>query len=284
MNWVILTILSAITGSLTRIFQKKLLASTSIHPILFAFVFQLIVAGTFFAITILTHTFEIPDLSTVLINLVLMAALYGFGNYFNFKAYKTTEASEVAVLFSSSMIWSIIAAFFLLKEAIQVSNLFGVCLILIGIIAINVRQSNWKLQKGHLFALLAAACFGIAFTNDAFIISHYASVSSYMVIAFFLPALFTLSLQPTVLKRYQNIISKKSLFLLACAAGAYTVSALTIFTAYKQGGQASVIAPLQQSQVAITVILSYLFLGERTKISQKIIGVLCCFFGALLLI
>lgn len=65
MDWLTLTLLSALAGSLTRILQKVLLSNKKSDPVAFAFVFQLTVAGIFLVFVLLTQTWELPDLSSV---------------------------------------------------------------------------------------------------------------------------------------------------------------------------------------------------------------------------
>lgn len=71
-----------------------------------------------------------------------------------------------------------IAALFLLGEWLTVMNTVGVGLIVAGEIVVNYAKSHWKLSRGHMYARLAAMLFGVAFTNDAYIINHYTSVAA----------------------------------------------------------------------------------------------------------
>lgn len=284
MHWIALTLISAFTGSIAKVLQRTLIANQKHHPAALAFVFQLIVGGIFFLYTITTNSFELPHMNTIWLPVVVMALLYGIGNIYTFKAFQNAEAAEVAVIFSSSSIWSALTALVLLHETIAPLQWLGILLISLGVVVVSYRKTEWKLNQGHLFALLAALCFGIAFTNDAFIINTYTSVSAYMVLAFTLPGIMVLFLQPKAIPTLPTLTRPKVLLRLLVCAVFYALSALTIFTAYKQGGSASIISPLHQTSLLFTVALSYFFLNEKSHLLQKIIGAAVVCIGAAILI
>lgn len=284
MNWLLLTFLSAITGSFSRILQKVLLKDEQSDTFAFGFVFQMCVAGLFLIYTLITHSFEFPDLSGLLINLIVLTVFYSLANLCIFFAFKHAEAAEVTILLSSSTVWSVIAAVILLGERMKLQNLFGIFLIVCGVLAINYTKSHWKLNKGHLFALVGAVLFGIAFVNDAYIITRYESIPSYMVMAFALPGIMTLVYSPSSVKKIKHFGQLKVLKNLLICSGFYALSALTIFTAFKIGGKASIISPIQQTSLIFTVFFSYVFLKEKDKMLPKIIGTALAFAGVLFLL
>lgn len=284
MNWVFLVIISALTGSLTRILQKVLLRGRDSDPFAFGFVFQIIVSFLFLIHTLLTNSLNIPNLSGVIINLIIMTLFYSLGNLFTFKAFKIAEASEVSVIFASSTVWSVIAALFMLGEKLTTNKIIGIILVVLGIVTINYSKTNWKINRGHLFALLGALLFGVAFTNDAFIINRFQSVSSYMIIAFAFPAITMFFYSPGSVKKISYFLDKKIIFKLLICSLFYALSAITIFEAYKRGGEASVISPIQQSSIVFTVIIGYIFLRERDKLLNKLLGTIFAFAGVLFLI
>ena len=200
MTWLILVIISAISSSVSRILQKVLLKEKDSEPFAFAFVFQLLLAFLFFLYTFITKTLIIPNLSGVFLNLILMAIFYSLGNIFIYKAFKLAEASEASIIFASSTLWTVISAVIFLGDKLSNSNIAGILLVILGIIAVNYSRSKWKMNKGHLYALLGAMMFGIAFTNDAFIINRFTSISSYMLLSFFLSSITILIFRPNLIK------------------------------------------------------------------------------------
>lgn len=284
MNWVFLVIVSALTGSLTRILQKVLLRDKDSDPFAFGFVFQITVAFLFLLHTLITNSLNIPNLSGLAINLIAMTLFYSLGNLFIFKAFKVAEASEVSIIFASSTVWSVIAALFMLGEKLTTNKIVGITLVVLGIVAVNYSRTKWRINKGHLFALFGALLFGIAFTNDAFIINRFQSVSSYIMIAFAVPAINTLFYSPKSIKKIAYYFNGKILFKLLICSFFYALSAITIYEAYKRGGEASVISPVQQSSIVFTVIIGYIFLKERDRFPNKLLGTALTFIGVLFLI
>jgi len=284
MLWLILVIISAVSGSLSKVLQKVLLKGEDSDPVAFGFIFQLLVAILFLLYALLTQSLHFPMLAGLIFNIVVMSLFYGLGNLFTFKAFKLAEASEVSVIFASSTLWSVVAALFLLGEKLNSMKIVGMLLVIAGLIAINYRKSKWKVNKGHTFAFLAAMLFGIAFTNDAFIITRFKSVASYMIIAFALPAFTTLVFRPKSIKNVPYFFNKKIIVRLLICGFFYFLAALTIFEAYKRGGLASIISPISESSLVFTVIISYIFLREKNHVWNKVLGTILTLGGILLLI
>lgn len=284
MSWITLALLSALFGSIARVLQKTLLSNKQGDAYALGFVFQTIVALIFLIYTIVTNSLEFPKIADLWVNLIVMTIFYSLGNIFTFKAFKHTDASEVAVIFSSSSIWAIVSAVILLEERLTPSNYLGISLIVGGIVVINITRSKWKLSLGHLYAAVGALLFGFAFVNDAYIIGRYNSIASYMVIAFTLPGIFTLLVKPSSIKAIPYYFDRTTIAKLVVCCIIYSLSSITIFSAYKAGGLASIISPLQQLNIITTTILSYIFLKERNRIPNKIIGSILAFLGAALLI
>lgn len=284
MTWLILTIISAVTFSLSRVLQRILLKNNDSDSFAFSFIFPTLVSVAILAYSLLTGSFEIPNLAPVWFNMIIMILFYSAGSVFIYQAFKDSPASEVSILFSSSSAWAVVSALLFLGEKLNILNIIGIISIILGVIVINYQKSNWKFERGHLFALLGAAMFGIAFTNDAFILNLYKSVPPYIFLAFILPAIAILLYKPSLTKSLPHYFSKEIFGKLILTSSIYAISAITIFAAYKAGGKASAINPISQSSVVLTVIMSYFFLNEKDKLFQKIIGSILVFGGALLLV
>lgn len=284
MNWLLLTLVSALSISASRILQKFVLKNESSNPFAFSFVIQLLVAVIYFVGAQVTGTFEVPDLSSVLPNIVAMTLLYGVGNILIFKAFKLIEASEVTIILATSSIWTVISAMIMLGESVTPANFLGMILVLSGVAVINFHSRQLKLQRGHLLALIASIFLGVGFTNDAYIISHYQSISSYLALAFVMPALVAILYMPKAIKHVPFFFKSPQLLPVLGAATLYALAGITIFSAFKSGGPASIISPISQTAIIFTIILSFIFLKERDHMLKKLIGTVCAFLGVLLLV
>jgi bacterial/archaeal transporter family protein len=284
MNWLILTLISAVTLSLSRILQKVLLRNNETDTFAFSFIFPVLVSIIILGYTLITGTLEFPSLLPVWFNVVLMTIFYSAGSVLIYKAYKASPASEVSIIFASSSAWAVVAAIVFLGEKLAPVNIMGILSIILGIVVINYQKSSWKLEKGHLYALISACMFGVAFTNDILIIRYYSSAPPYIFMAFIVPALAILSYRPQLLAKTKYFFSAQILPKLLLTCVIYALSALTLYAAYQEGGNASAIIPIQQTNIVMTVVLSYFFLSEKDKLAQKILGSLFVFLGAWLLI
>lgn len=282
MNWFLLVIISALTGSFARILQKVLLNDKDNHPAAFAFVFQITVS-LIMLVWALIEGFKVPNLMPLIPNVIAMALLYSLGNIFLFKAFKSAEASEATILLSSSTIWSVFSAVVLLGEKLTLTKLIATILIFLGVSVVYYSKSKWKLNISHLFALLSGIFFGVGFTNDAFLVGKFDNVSSYMFLAFLLPGFTILILQPKAIKQLKHFLHKDVIAKLSLTSMFYGISALTVFQAYKNGGEASVISPISQTSVLMTVVISYLLLKERDRLFNKALGSLLVLSGVWLL-
>jgi bacterial/archaeal transporter family protein len=284
MTWLVLVIISAISSSVSRVLQKVLLKEKDSEPFAFAFVFQLLLALIFFLYTFFTKTLIIPNLSGLFFNLALMAIFYSLGNIFISNAFKLAEASEASIIFASSTLWTVVSAVIFLGDKLSIKNIVGIILVIMSIVIVNYSKSKWKINKGHLYAFLAALMFGIAFTNDAFIINRFTSVSSYMLLCFVLSSIAILLFRPKLIYGTPHFIKKNIVGKLLICGFFYSAMLLTIFEAYKRGGQVSIISPIQQSALILTVISSYFLLKEKDRLANKIIGTILTFMGVLLLV
>ena len=283
MTWLILVLISTVTFSIAGILQKILLREEQSDPIAYGFFFQMLTALIIFIYSLFVG-FSIPNLIPLIPNLILMTVFYALFNFCLFRAYQTAEASEVSVLFASRTLWSVVAAAIFLQEALNFQKIVGIIFIVLGVIIVSWRSKSWKLSKGHLFAILASFFFGTAFTNDAFLINHFANVPSYLAISFALPSVFLLLLQPKAFKNLSLFLDKKRFIKMFVTSLFWAIAALTVFWAYQSGGTVIQISPISQLSIILTVILGYIFLKEKDYLWQKGLGAVVVIIGAILLI
>jgi drug/metabolite transporter (DMT)-like permease len=139
-----------------------------------------------------------------------------------------------------------------------------------------------KLNKGHLYSLISATCFGIAFANDSFIAAQLGVIQCLLII-FFVPGLFVLLLKPNATKKMATLLTKANLIKMFSFSLLYLLGAITIFAAYTAGGDAGKIYRISNSSVILTVILAAVFLGEKDQPMRKIAATATAFLGILML-
>lgn len=282
MNWFIYALLATVTFAFATVLQKVLLEKEAGDPVAFAAVFQFVTAIIILPLA-LKDNFVLPAFGGLWLNLILMTVLYAFANIFLFKGLKLIEASQAGVLGATRSFWTIISAVIFLGEGLSFWHFGGAFLIIFGTVIVTIEKKHWRLSRGHLYALLAAIFFGLAFTNDAFLLGDFTSVPVYGFISFLLPSLVILLVQPKVIQGVKYYLVGNNLFKISLCAFVYAVAYISTFTAYQQGGQASQIAPIVQSSVILIVLFAYLFLGERQRFLRKTLAATFAFIGILLL-
>jgi drug/metabolite transporter (DMT)-like permease len=280
MDWQILLATSVITYSISVLLQRVLLKNDKSDPIAYSIVFQLL-TGILIGIYAMFNGFATPNLVPLIPNLILMTILYGAGNVFIFSALKMIDAAEFTIVFASRALWTIIGAIIFLKESFSMQQTLGTILIILSIVLVSWKKQKFTFSKGFIFSVLAALSFGLAFTNDAFIVNNF-DVPSYLTIAFILPSLAVWVIYPKSTAKMKPLFEKKTLLKLGLLGVFYAVSAITIFLAYQVGKNASQIAPLNQTATIITVVLSVIFLKERTDLLRKLLGAIISFVGVVL--
>lgn len=283
MGWQIFLAISIITYSISVLLQKILLKNDESDPIAYSIVFQFL-TGTIIGIYALTRSFTTPHLVPLIPNLFLMVILYAASNIFIFRALKIVDASEFTIVFASRALWIIIGAIIFLKESFSLQKTLGTFLIILSIILVSYKGKKISINKGFIFSILAAAFFGLVFINDAFIINNFNfNVLSYLTIIFIIPSLAIWVIYPKSIMKMKPLFKKQTLPKLILLSILYAISAITFFSAYKVGKNASQIAPLNQTTIIVTVILSIIFLKERSNLLRKLLGAVISFIGVILL-
>lgn len=281
MSWQILLSISVVTYSVSVILQRVLLRDNKSDPIAFAIVFQLI-TGSIIGVYAFAKGFSVPNFSLYFYNFILTIFLYSASNIFIFKSLKLTEASTFTIFFATRAFWSIIAAFFFLKESFSTQYFFGTVLIFVSIILVSFKSYNLRFNRGELYALIAALFFGIAFVNDA-VILRTTDAPSYLFFDFTLPALVMWLIYPKSTFKMKALFNRDSSIKLTLLGILYAISAITVFLAYQIGHNASQIAPLSQTSTILTVLFAIILLKEKDMFFRKILAAILSFIGVILL-
>jgi len=281
MSWQILLFISVITFSISTILQRVILKEDKTNPIAFAIVFQAIVGLILAIFAIFTHP-KLDNIQSIIPNILLMTILYTIGNIFKNYSLKKIDASEFTISFASRSLFTILGASIFLHEIILPKHILGTILILSSIVLIFWKKQKFSLNSGLIFSLLAAICFGLSFVNDAYILRNF-DVFIYSSLAFFLPALMTLISFPTAIKHMKKIINFNNFYKLFFVSLMFAIACITSYLAVKVGNNSAQIAPLYQTSIIITILLSIIFLKERNNLFKKLIGAIITFIGIICL-
>lgn len=281
MTWFFWIMFSVFTTAAANIFQRVVMREKDNDPygtnIIFLFATALM-TGLF----ALSKGFILPPLGTYPWNFFASAFLWGAGSLLLFYAYQILGSSEIAIISSFGAVVTIIASILFLGETVTFQQIVGTILILSSIWIITKKKDMSFKGKGMLYALIVTILFGLAVTNDAFILKTYDAVS-YTPVSLFFPALLLLLIKPLSIfsfRRLKNLKYSRNMFMLTFF---YSVQAVAYYVALQISGNSSQIAPIYKSNIIVTVLLAVIFLKEKEHLTLKLISTLLVTIGVLLI-
>jgi drug/metabolite transporter (DMT)-like permease len=281
MSWQILTAISVITLSASVLLQRLLLHNDKSNPYAYVVVFQGLVA-VLVALYAVAHGFVAPDFKKYWLAMLATIALYGAGHIAYAKTLQKVEASIFSILFATNAIWALFGGLLLLHEHLNSIHLVGVLVIFASIGMLAERKGTLKFDNGILLGLLTGFLFGLATIGWAYVGRH-ADAASWTTFSFAGPSLIVLATHPKAVRDMKSFLSGTKLTRMLLLGLLFSISAVTLITAY-QKGDVSLIAPLQQTTLIITILLAVFFLHEKTRLWQKIAAAATCFVGVLLIV
>lgn len=284
MSWLLFVFINIFSLGSVSVLQRSSLRTKNSDPVAYGVLFQLTIAFLLYIFSIFTIGFTLPDLAPIALPLFLMTVFFTIYNLLIFKAYKLTEASEIAVILATNSLWAIASSLLVLGEVINFKQILGATLIVLGVIVITLKKKRIVFSIGHIYTLIAAIFFGLGFTTNVYIVKDFESVSSFLVLAFLFPGLGLLFIRPKALKNIGFYFKGAPMLKITLASSIFAIAAITSMLAYKYGGKASIIAPMSQSSILVTVLLSYILLNERDNILKKLAGSTLVLIGLVLLV
>lgn len=279
MHWLIFGALNVLGMSVAAIFQRIAMKKEGSDPISSAIIFEFLlslVSGIVAAFV----SFTLPP-SNIWFYFLIIGILYGYGSVFFFKGIKTIEASEMSILGSFGTLITVILSYFFLNERLNTTQLLGLFFILISVVIINYNKHSFRLSTGAWNALLGATCFGSAVIVDTFILKSYSAIS-YLPVGSFVIGLILLISFPTSVKKLIHDVAKIDIHLILYSA-LYTFGALMFYIPLESGTYVSQLSAIGRVSIILTVILSAIFLNERSHIGKKILGAILTTIGIFLI-
>lgn len=283
MEWYIYVLINLLTASLIVPLQRVLLRKKGSDPVAFIVVSQ-ILTGLVLLPFVLTHGFEMPDVRKYGLLMAAMFGLYCIGHVLYAQTLKKVEASVFQTLLNTSTIWVVLMGYIALKEHFNPMDLFGTAVILgsVGMLIERKSGSKLTLERSILLGLLVGLIFGVASALWVYIGKH-SDVLSWTMLSFFGTPVIIAIVRPKTFKGTRYYFKGKVLANMLILALVWAFDNLASLAAYKTGTVA-VVAPLLQTSVVLSVIISIIFLKERTNLKQKIAASVVCFIGVLLLV
>lgn len=278
MTWYTLAIVGAFFAALNSLIQRTALKNKDLDPVTYSIYFQLFISFIFLAITLIQGDSFGNFTARDALHYTLLAFLYGVGNFLVFYALSKIEASRFVILFSSRALFSFLGFYFISQVTTSMESLVGILFILVGIITVNLEGLSLKFNKYDLIAVLAGTFYGFANVNDRFLLDRF-ELYPYLFLAFFLPAVLTAVVKPKALLDLKLFRSTKLLVPVLLSVVFYTIGAVVFFYALKIAPDPSKVVGINMTNILITVLGTYFFLGERGNFGRKLLGAVFCIVG-----
>lgn len=282
MTWQILTALTVLFLSVSILVQRVLLYKYKTDPIAFSVLFQIIVS-LLLAIAAAAHGFSLAGFANVWIIALACIVFFGVGTVVYAKTLQIVEASVFSVLFATHAIWVMLIGVVLLGESLTIMQIAGSALIFISV-GLLVNESHlFRLDKGTALGLLTGVLYGFATACTAYIGRHIDTLS-WVTLSFAGSAFVSFLVRPRSIYKIKPMFSPAILSKITLLGVLYAVGSLTLVLAYKYGSF-SVVSPLRQTGIIVTVLLALLFLKpERNRIVRKLTAAFVCFAGVVLIV
>ncbi len=280
MNWLVLTLISVFIVSLSNILQRVLMKGDKSNPYSYAIIFHLLL-GCINLLFAFFHGLKLPIFNSSLLFFLLASALWGIGTVFLFKALQLLESSEVTILTSIRALVTIVASIYFLHESFNTQKALGTVIILASIILITNIKKGMTFNKGILYSLGMALFYGLAVVADVHNLKNYDPISYLAVINFMIGAILVL-MYPKALVGWKNYIQFSFLKKMIPLGLFSSLQAIAYYYALTIGS-ASQIAPINQAQVIVTVLLAAVLLKERDSLVRKLITSVLVMIGVILL-
>ena len=279
MHWLIFGALNVTSISVAAIFQRLAMKKEGSDPVSSTVIFEFLLAIVTGIIALFTG-FTLPP-AEIWLELCAIGVLYGYGGLFFFKAIKTIEASEMSILGSAGTLVTVVLSYVFLHERLSSVQLAGVLCILAAVVVINYSKHTFRLSSGAWYALLGAACFGTAVIIDTFILKSYPAISYMPVGSFLIGVILLISFPKSFRKIIRDVKTIDSNLIVYSVL--YAFAALMFYLPLQYGTYVSQLSVIGRVSIIFTVILSAIFLNERSHIGKKILGAILTTVGIFLI-
>lgn len=274
-------ILTAVSWA-TYALVARVLVVKSDHPLAFAVWVNLFASLFALPVLIIEGGNFIGITAVVLFATFISTAFSGIFEGLQIFVRKNLEASRSTVLSQLAPLITSIGAVVILGEHLTPVKSFGTVLIVGGNFVAAYRHGGALKRRTVFFALGAAMALGGVYIADKFASAHY-PIGFYMILSYFLPALYLLLFVMPREKTHQLTSTFRQMtWKLPVLAFTGILGYYLLLKTFRLAEASSVI-PIVYSSTILTTIGGIVLLKERNNIIQKLIGAAIVFIGVIIL-
>lgn len=212
--------------------------------------------------------------------MLLTVLTINIANFMLIKSYKTEDISNIQILSRVSVIMGFISGILLLHEPFTIYKLVGIFAIFIGIFVIFYEGRKIQLSAGFLFALASGIFFGFSSYLTKRSLEYFDVISSIFIFNV-ISAIITVTI-PGAVKHVKPILKKHAIKIVFSRLAA-AVAAFLIIGSVQKGNISVVNTNYETAFLLITVFIGIVLFKEVKNIKKKIIGVVFCIVGIIIL-
>jgi len=271
---------AALSSGVETIFRRRVLIKENSLCYTFAF-------GLFAAIVLLPLfflRFQAPADSHAWLLVIASGILWTLYGALLFKAYSYLEASVASPLSKIRLFFVLMASVIILGEHITFGKILGTLMIFAGAIVISYRKKKSIIpsyKKGVFLIIISAFVISAALLIDKYAMNFF-NVETYLVPVYLMsPLLLTALMVKRDYRHHLKNIFKRSLIPTILTSILSVGYYYLILYAFKYA-EASVVVPIAELSILISVIGGIIFLKERENMAQKIVATVILIMGAIL--
>lgn len=278
MNWVLVTLVAAFLYGIVPLLQRRIARDAPV----FGYTFALHLFGLLFITPLFLFQPVLPTTSVAWLLLGIATAVWIGGMLLNTISLKRTHASLRPPLMQTQLVWSVLLAFIILREAATFLRVAGAALVLAGALLASfdhVRKRDFT-RTGVVVTLLTAATWGVADIFDKSAMAYFEPVAY----SFFMYLFITVILL-CALPRYASETKKffRTDWTGMLVLGLLSMAIYTLSMAAYQHLDLSVVATLFAAGDMVTVIgAMVVFPEERTSVARKVVATIIVICGVAL--
>jgi drug/metabolite transporter (DMT)-like permease len=212
---------------------------------------------------------QLPSNPTTYLLLIVACCFYAVSNRMNTTVRSQIEASTFSVIRQLTTTFLIVAGLVFMGEPVVATKIIGAIMIIGSNVLLFFQPKTFTFDKGFLLGVVSQMISTIALFTDVNI-SRQFSIPFYVAMTLIVPSLFICIFEKITPKQIKEefISNKKPILITAAAWGPMIIVMLMAYNL----GQVSVVAPIAALTVILNVIVSYIFLKERSHLLRKIIA------------
>lgn len=211
--------------------------------------------------------------------LIISSILWTGMVYYDLRAFGEMDAGINALLSTARLIFLTLAAIILFAEKFTWMDAFGIALVVSGIMY-GVRFDAQHSKDGMRFRAYSLLYGALAILLDKYLTLRV-DAKTVLVCSYIIPPIICILLRPLALKGCYGMALKTWNVFIPCLF-LYALCGYTFVFSFAKGELWTTIA-VTQTRVLFVIILSAMFIRERTDFRKRLVGGAICFLGAVVI-